>query len=513
MHAVLANVRSQSAERVASLPPSSPHPLLVPAEVARLKALAEMVEGMEEGKEVKGWKACKELGIRYLTYGKTRVDLEHAVEWLETAGTRTTPSIPPSLAHRGDSRGGVKTSLSPALLPPGEEDAELWYARGIACLRLDGKDGKEGGEEEEREGWTEEVETETYGAQTGPEFVRVVKRRANKERKARGKEGGGEGGRVQMWHRRGIRRLVEAGKRGHVEAMVMCGNLLYENGNVEGRRGGGRGGGTEEGKTNLELALEWYWKAVGEGGREGGLEGGHPDAWYNLGRIYAEGGKGVKRDVDRAKDCFEKAARHPEEKGGAAAYMLGHLCRGVEEGGEGGKEGGGDVRKAVEWWKEACDIKDHPAACYDLALLYRNGEGQVPPSYSLYRHYIAKAEGLGDAEALFHLGHMYLQGEEGGTEEGREGEWTRIEKNEGKAKEYFERAGREGGHAEAMTTMGVLRYREGRWEEAARWYEAGGEAGSEEAWRNLASMYIAGEGVAKDEGMARNIVKILLKKK
>jgi len=108
---------------------------------------------------------------------------------------------------------------------------------------------------------------------------------------------------------------------------------------------------------------------------------------------------------------------------------------------------------------------------------------------------------------------MYLQGEEGGTEEGREGEWTRIEKNDGKAKEYFERAGREGGHAEAMTTMGVLRYREGRWEEAARWYEAGGEAGSEEAWRNLASMYIAGEGVAKDEGMARNIVKTLLKKK
>ncbi len=52
----------------ASLPPSSPpHPLLVPAEVARLKTLAEMEEGIEEGKKAKGWKACKELGMRYLT--------------------------------------------------------------------------------------------------------------------------------------------------------------------------------------------------------------------------------------------------------------------------------------------------------------------------------------------------------------------------------------------------------------------------------------------------------------
>eukprot|EP00624_Nannochloropsis_granulata_P004093 evm.model.NODE_30613_length_5542_cov_26.881811.2 len=108
---------------------------------------------------------------------------------------------------------------------------------------------------------------------------------------------------------------------------------------------------------------------------------------------------------------------------------------------------------------------------------------------------------------------MHLQGEEGGREKGLEGGWARVEKDERKAREYFERAGREGGHAEALTTMGALCYGEGRWKEAVQWYEAGGEAGSEEAWRNLASMYMAGEGVEEDEDMARYIVKTLLKKK
>ena len=109
---------------------------------------------------------------------------------------------------------------------------------------------------------------------------------------------------------------------------------------------------------------------------------------------------------------------------------------------------------------------------------------------------------------------MYFHGEEEeGREEGLEGGWARIGKDEKKARGYFERAGREGGHAGAMTTMGALCYREGRWEEAARWYEGGGEAGSEEAWRNLAGMYMVGEGVEKDEAMARYIVKTMLKKK
>ena len=80
-------------------------------------------------------------------------------------------------------------------------------------MRLDGKGGLEEGEEEGGEGWTEKVELETYGAQTGREFVQVVKRRASKERKARGREGGGEGGRGEVRHRRGMRRRGEAGRR------------------------------------------------------------------------------------------------------------------------------------------------------------------------------------------------------------------------------------------------------------------------------------------------------------
>jgi TPR repeat protein len=78
---------------------------------------------------------------------------------------------------------------------------------------------------------------------------------------------------------------------------------------------------------------------------------------------------------------------------------------------------------------------------------------------------------------------------------------------------YLERAGREGGHPQALTMLGSLAYREGRFKEAVGWYQEGGEAGSEEAWRNLAAMYMLGEGVEKDEATARYIVRTVLKKK
>ena len=52
---------------------------------------------------------------------------------------------------------------------------------------------------------------------------------------------------------------------------------------------------------------------------------GHPDAWYNLGTIYFEGGKGVKKDEEKALECFHHAASLPEEKSGSPAYWLGYL--------------------------------------------------------------------------------------------------------------------------------------------------------------------------------------------
>ena len=101
--------------------------------------------------------------------------MEQAFDWLEKAHT---PSIPHTHTHTHTQ----------------SQDPELWYARGVAALRVD-----QGMSEDDihththtdtdPQEWSEEVETETYGAKTGPEFVRVVRRRANKHKKARAKEG------------------------------------------------------------------------------------------------------------------------------------------------------------------------------------------------------------------------------------------------------------------------------------------------------------------------------------
>lgn len=197
-----------------------------------------------------------------------------------------------------------------------------------------------------------------------------------------------------------------------------------------------------------QRAVECYRRAATAG--DGG--GGHPDAWYNLGTIYYEGGPGkseggvvcvfkrseqtppwqqqqrprppppkkttttgVPRDVPMAVECFTAAAASPLETSGSAAYWLGHLYRlGDEEGGACvlcpcvEKKGGGgaldvwmdqhqhprlspttqyvhvstqgvrpDREKALRFLREACEQKEHPAACYYLVRACGGGGRHV----------------------------------------------------------------------------------------------------------------------------------------
>ena len=50
--------------------------------------------------------------------------------------------------------------------------------------------------------------------------------------------------------------------------------------------------------------------------------------------------------------------------------------------------------RALFYLKEACEKKSHPAACYYLSMLYRNGEEDLslPPNPTLFRTYLEKAE-------------------------------------------------------------------------------------------------------------------------
>jgi hypothetical protein len=99
--------------------------------------------------------------------GKRRgADADKALEWLEKGAQQLQLEEPQAAAEE-----------------EAEEVRELWYARALACVRVD--QGLQEGAVVEGEEWVEEVETERYGAKTGPEFVRVVRRRANRLKHAR----------------------------------------------------------------------------------------------------------------------------------------------------------------------------------------------------------------------------------------------------------------------------------------------------------------------------------------
>lgn len=63
------------------------------------------------------------------------------------------------------------------------------------------------------------------------------------------------------------------------------------------------------------------------------------------------------------------------------------------------------------------------------------------------------------------------------------------------------------GHADASYCLGVMHYAMGDLHEAFRRYQTAAEGGNMLAWRNLASMYALGEGVARSERMAESILR------
>ena len=47
---------------------------------------------------------------------------------------------------------------------------------------------------------------------------------------------------------------------------------------------------------------------------------------------------------------------------------------------------------------------------------------------------------------------------------------------------------------------------------AFQYYQSAGELGNEKGWLNVASMYSLGQGVPKNEAMAKHILKTVVKK-
>ena len=148
---------------------------------------------------------------------------------------------------------------------------------------------------------------------------------------------------------------------------------------------------------------------------------------------------------------------------------------------------------------EAAVESGHVAAWHYWASLHREGDPWlgVARDPATTRAFLEAAAEAGDATSCFELAHDAKEGTGG------------SDVDLARALHWFERAGTMG-HAEALCAAGAMRFHGlGCAQEdkaaAAELYKQAAERGHVGAWINLADMYAAGDGVPRDEALARDI--------
>lgn len=126
---------------------------------------------------------------------------------------------------------------------------------------------------------------------------------------------------------------------------------------------------------------------------------GDPKAQYNVGYIYANG-KGVQKDMDKARKWYEKAAK---QDNGAAQYNLAQLYHADGENDPHGYE------KARYWYEKAVEA-GIVEAYNNLAALYLEGQG-VKRDQQKGFELLQKAAKMGDASAQVNVAVLYAWGE------------------------------------------------------------------------------------------------------
>jgi uncharacterized protein len=169
----------------------------------------------------------------------------------------------------------------------------------------------------------------------------------------------------------------------------------------------------------------------------------------------------------------------------------------------GGKGVGIDDKKALSYWERAAAQKIGEA-CFQLAVIYRNGVTGIQSDPDKSRRYEEKAKTLGfldqtqkkakqgDAQAQYYLGRMYHFG-------------ILMDQNNKKAFEWFEKAA-EQRHAGAQCNLGVM-YFKGLGvpqsdKQAFAWTEKAARQGDSRAQYNLGVMYFKGQGVKQSDEQA-----------
>ena len=144
-------------------------------------------------------------------------------------------------------------------------------------------------------------------------------------------------------------------------------------------------------------AAKWYEKSVAEG---------NPFAAYALGSLYYRG-QGVEQNEERAFSLFTMAATDGDKPNAYAQYELGRMCRN-------GIGTAPDQAASEQWYKQAyqgfLEIEQNMA---DDKLYYRLGQMNLTGTGTekdpeQARMYFEKAAELGNTDAMYGLGKLYL---------------------------------------------------------------------------------------------------------
>ena len=221
---------------------------------------------------------------------------------------------------------------------------------------------------------------------------------------------------------------------------------------------------------NYEKALKYYEKTVA-------MDDDYAKCWLRIGYQY-EQGLGTPRDLNKAFECYKKAADADIPDGYnnlGACYKNGWGCE-------------KDDAKALEYYHLAVE-HGSGFAYANIGDFYYSGIGGVEQDVKIALDYYQKAYDAGQGIGAFKIGTLYLFG-------------RNVKQDYAKAFEYLSLAA-DKGHSMAMNNLGTM-YENGTgveqdYAKAFEWYvKANKVINNEIAQKNIADMYFNGRGVEKD---------------
>ena len=255
-----------------------------------------------------------------------------------------------------------------------------------------------------------------------------------------------DGSKARAW----LRRSAELGNS---RAQLEYGLLLLEDG------------------ADSEEAERWLEKAIA---------GGEVDGKYILGAFIA-GDLEDPATGERGMKLLEEASN---EGSASASLLLSRIHAGE-----------GNRFMAVRMLRRASD-QNHPDALLMMGILMLEGDPYVEQDPEAAAGLLQRAMELGNQEAMWTLGSMYLYG-------------IGVPLDLDLAREYLE-DGAEHDYTVSVLNLGMIHYQglgvEKDPREAMRLFEHASKLGSREALTNMAVMYATGDGVKKDDEKARELL-------